>query len=204
MGLIGRGGPAPRRRARSLEAGLLLLRLRAAHARTRPLASGFFGICGGRTRRAASSRAASGCATGAARRAAPRGRVGVASGFVGVRAEILAFGARGWPLASSASAAAARGARRRTARRRAARRARRVELRRAVASVWLLGLLACARRFWLLARAAGLWLLRHPRRPRAARGVEPRGVGLRYGRGASSCAARSRIGRVGVASGVRD
>ena len=36
MGLIGRGGPAPRRRARSLEAGLLLLRLRAAHARTRP------------------------------------------------------------------------------------------------------------------------------------------------------------------------
>ena len=34
MGLIGRGGPAPRRRARSLEAGLL--RLRAAHARTRP------------------------------------------------------------------------------------------------------------------------------------------------------------------------
>ena len=37
MGLIGRGGPAPGRRARSLEAGLLLLlRLRAAHARTRP------------------------------------------------------------------------------------------------------------------------------------------------------------------------
>ena len=36
MGLIGRGGPAPRRRARSLEAGLLLLRLRAAHARTCP------------------------------------------------------------------------------------------------------------------------------------------------------------------------
>ena len=37
MGLIGRGGPAPRRRARSLEAGLLLLRLRPAHhARTRP------------------------------------------------------------------------------------------------------------------------------------------------------------------------
>ena len=35
MGLIGRrGGPAPRRRARSLEAGLL--RLRAAHARTCP------------------------------------------------------------------------------------------------------------------------------------------------------------------------
>ena len=34
MGLIGRGGPAPRRRARSLEAGLL--RLHAAHARTRP------------------------------------------------------------------------------------------------------------------------------------------------------------------------
>ena len=34
MGLIGRGGPAPRWRARSLEAGLL--RLRAAHARTRP------------------------------------------------------------------------------------------------------------------------------------------------------------------------
>ena len=32
MGLIGRGGPAPRRRARSLEAGLL--RLRAAHAPT--------------------------------------------------------------------------------------------------------------------------------------------------------------------------
>jgi hypothetical protein len=36
MGLIGRGGPAPRRRAWSLEAGLLPLRLRAAHARTRP------------------------------------------------------------------------------------------------------------------------------------------------------------------------
>ena len=134
MGLIGHGGPAPRRRARSLEAGILLLRLRAAHARTRPLASGFFGICGGRTRRAASSRAASGCATGAARRAAPRGRVGVASGFV----------------------------------------------------------LACARRFWLLARAAGLWLLRHLRRPRAARGVESRRVGLRDGRGASGCAARPR------------
>ena len=34
MGLLGRGGPAPRWRARSLEAGIL--RLRAAHARTRP------------------------------------------------------------------------------------------------------------------------------------------------------------------------
>ena len=41
------------------------------------LASGFFGICGGRARRAASSHAASDCATDAARLAAPHGRVGV-------------------------------------------------------------------------------------------------------------------------------
>ena len=156
-------------------------------------AFGFFGICGGRARRAASSHAASDCATDTARRAAPHGRVGVRA-----RTAILAFGARDWPLAPSASAAAARGARRRAAPRRAARRARHVELRRAVASAWLLAyatnccVLACARRFWLLARAAGLWLLRHLRRPRAARGVEPRRVGLRDGRGASRCAARPR------------
>ena len=86
-------------------------------------AFGFFGICGGRARRAASSHAASDCATDTARRAAPHGRVGVRA-----RTAILAFGARDWPLASSAS---------------------------------------------------------------AARGVEPRRVGLRDGRGTSSCAARS-------------
>ena len=42
MGLILRGGPAPRRRARSLEAGLL--RLRAAHARAHPHADCFSGL----------------------------------------------------------------------------------------------------------------------------------------------------------------
>ena len=50
------------------------------------LASGFFGICGGRARRVASSHAASGCATDAARRAAPHGRVGARA-----RAIILAL-----------------------------------------------------------------------------------------------------------------
>ena len=52
--------------------GLLLLRPSAASS-----AFGFFGICGDRARRAASSRAASGCATDVPRRAAPHGRVGV-------------------------------------------------------------------------------------------------------------------------------
>ena len=106
----------------------------------------FSGICGDLARRAASSRAASSCATDAPRRAAPHGRVGVRA-----RTAILAFGARNWPLASSASAAAARGARRRAARRRAALRARRVELRRAVA-YW-----SSRRGFWRTRPTAACW-----------------------------------------------
>ena len=89
--------------------------------------------------------------------------------------------------ASSASAAAARGARCRGTPRRAAQRRRRVGLRHTAASAY-----AHARCFWFLARAAGIWLLRHLRRPRAARGAESRRVGLRDGRDESGCAARPR------------
>ena len=45
---------------------------------------------------------------------------------------------------------------------------------------------------WALGCVFGVLLLRHLRRPRAARGVELRRVGLRDGRAASGCAARSR------------
>jgi len=133
----------------------------------------------------ASSHAASDCATDTAHRAAPRGRVGVRA-----RTAILAFGARNWPLASSASAAATRGARRRAAPRRAARRARHVEQRRAVASATLLAhatdccVLACAGTGAMCSRCpratlaqrcahAGLWGNRRRGQPTATVAAPP-------------------------------
>ena len=56
------------------------------------LASGFFGICGGRARRVASSHAASGCATDAARRAAPHGRVGARARAIVLALVVTVFG----------------------------------------------------------------------------------------------------------------
>ena len=90
--------------------------------------------------------------------------------------------------ASLESAATSRGARHRVALRRAARRTRRVGLRCAAAS-------ACAfarPKFLLRLRLLPFGLLRHLRRPRAARRVESRCVELRGGRAASGCAARPR------------
>ena len=95
----------------------------------------FFGICGGRARRAAlEARRARAAATEAAVVGRLRAHAPRCAHPARARAMILASGARGWLLASSASAAAARGAWRRVTPRRAARRTRRVGLRRTAAS----------------------------------------------------------------------